>query len=82
VKWARAHGVQVSKNTECVGIPDRTFFLPGGRPLVPEFKDPGGDGDTSPAQDWHLARLRAQGYDAPVVDSKEKFLALMKERGL
>ena len=58
VKWARARGVQVSKNTELVGIPDRTFWIPGGRPLVPEFKRPDGKGEPSPAQVWHMKKLR------------------------
>ena len=82
VKWARDRGVQVSKNTELVGIPDRTFWVPGGKPLVPEFKDPGGGGEASPAQLWHMAKLREIGYDAPLVDSKEKFLELMRKKGV
>ena len=82
VKWARERGVQVGKLTECVGLPDRIFFVPGGRPLVPEFKDPGGRGELSPAQAWHLHALRERGYTAPVLDSKEKFIAAMAERGV
>lgn len=82
VKWARARGIQVSKNTELIGIPDRTFWLVGGVVLVPEFKRPDGNGATSQAQDWHLAKLRENGYDAPVIDSWEEFLAAMKKRGV
>jgi hypothetical protein len=82
VKWARARGIQVSKNTELIGIPDRTFWLAGGVVLAPEFKRPDGKGATSQAQDWHLTRLRECGYDAPVIDSWEAFLAVMKKRGV
>ena len=82
VKWARSRGIQVGKLTECVGLPDRIFFLPGGLPLVPEFKDPGGGGEASPAQEWHMARLREQGYAAPLVDNWGAFLAEMKKRGV
>ena len=82
VKQARARGVQVSKNTQCVGIPDRTFWIPGGRPLVPEFKRADGKGEPSPAQVWHMNKLRAAGYDAPLIDSKEGFVAAMKKRGV
>jgi hypothetical protein len=80
VREARAHGILVSKNTECVGMPDRTFWLPGGRPLVPEFKRPDGKGEPSPAQVARMKRLREHGYDAPLIDSKEGFLAEMKKR--
>lgn len=80
VKWARARGVQVAKLTELIGVPDRIFFVPGGRPLVPEFKDPGGGGAAAPAQTWHLQTLRARGYDAPLIDSREAFLAAMKRK--
>ena len=80
VKWARDRGVQVSKNTELVGIPDRTFWIPGGKPLVPEFKDL--DGEPSPAQVWHVKTLRTAGYDAPFIDTKEEFLRCMLRKGV
>ena len=82
VKWARAHGIQVSKNTECIGMPDRTFYLPGGRPLVPEFKRADGEGEPSPAQVWHMAKLREHGYDAPLIDDKDTFMKLMVKKGV
>ena len=82
VKRARALGVQVSKNVDLIGIPDRTFWIKGGRPLVPEFKRPDGKGEPSPAQEWHMNKLRAAGYDAPLRDSKEGFVAAMKKRGV
>ena len=79
VRHARALGIQVAKLTECAGIPDSIFFVPGGAPLVPEFKDPGGDGLPSVAQVWHLIKLREQGYDAPLLSSWEEFLKLVSE---
>ena len=82
VKWARARGVQVGKLTECVGLPDRIFFAPGGRPLVLEFKDPGGRGEPSPTQVWHVVRLKKHGYAARFIDSWETFLELMARKGV
>jgi hypothetical protein len=82
VKWARARGVQVSKNTELAGIPDRTFWVPGGRPLVPEFKRPDGKSEPSPAQVWHMKKLHKMGYDSPLVESRDGFIRLMAEKGV
>ncbi len=82
VKRARALGIQVSKNVDLIGIPDRTFWIKGGRPLVPEFKRPDGKGEPSPAQVWHMETLRAVGYDSPLISSREEFLAMMKKRGV
>jgi hypothetical protein len=82
VKWARDHGVQVGKLSECVGLPDRIFFVPGGRPVIPEFKDPGGQGERSPAQVWHVAKLKEQGYTCTFLDSEETFLKLMAKKGV
>lgn len=83
VKWARARGVQVGKLTECVGLPDRIFFVPGGKPLVPEFKAPGGGGDKDdPAQQWHVAKLKEQGYASWFCESWEDFLRAMAKKGV
>jgi len=79
VRWARTRGIQVGKLTECIGLPDRIFFVPGGRPLAPEFKRPGRD-DASPAQVWHLKKLREHGYDAPLINDREEFLKMMRKR--
>ena len=82
VKWARARGVPVAKLTECVGIPDAIFFVPGGVPLVPEFKDPNGGGEPSPQQSWYLVRLRQLGYDVVLMDSRARFVAAMTAKGV
>jgi hypothetical protein len=84
VAWARAHGVQVGKLTQCVGLPDRIFFTSraAGGPDVPEFKRPSGKGMPSQAQLWHVAQLKRAGYYAWFCDNWEEFLTVMKKRGL
>jgi hypothetical protein len=80
VKWARARNIVVAKLTEVVGIPDRIFFVPGGRPVVIEFKA----AKKKPAalQAYYLETLKAAGYYAAYCDTKEKFLALMETYGV
>ncbi len=83
VKWARDRGVQVGKLTECIGLPDRIFFTPGGKPLIVEFKRPDGEGDKDdPAQNWHVAELVKKGYRAWFCESCEEFVAEMRKRGV
>jgi hypothetical protein len=81
VKWARAKGIQVGKLSECIGLPDRIFFVPGGKPLILEFKDPRGDKD-DPAQRWHVEKLKAQGYSAGFIEDWGTFLLCMKMMGV
>jgi hypothetical protein len=47
--------------------PDYEFYLPGGRPLLIEFKRPGEF--PTPLQEERIKRLRALGYDVQVIDS-------------
>jgi hypothetical protein len=82
VKWARDRKIPVAKLTDCIGIPDAIFFVPGGVPVVPEFKDPNGGGAPSPAQTWYLERLRELGYDVALVASWEGFLEMMRSAGV
>lgn len=49
------------------GYPDRIFWLPGGRPLLIEFKQPGEAPE--PKQEYHIRRLRALGYLVEVHDN-------------
>ena len=74
VKYARAFGVVVAKMTECVGIPDRIFFVPGGRPLIVEFKARGLR--TKEVQSWYLKTMIEADYEAHHCDTWEKFMAL------
>jgi len=84
VSYARARGVQVGKLSECVGLPDRIFFTPRkkGGPLVPEFKRPDGKGEASPAQEWHVKKLKEMGYSADFIASRKEFLELLKRKGV
>lgn len=47
--------------------PDRLFWLPGGKPLLIEFKVPGGDPE--PKQDHIHDWLRELGYEVQVHDN-------------
>ncbi len=76
VKWARFQGAIVAKLTELVGVPDRVFFVPGGRPLIVEFK--ARDESPEAIQNWYLLELERLGYRVITCDSWEKFLELWK----
>ena len=80
VDWARKQGIKVLKVNPlwAAGWQDRIFFVPGGRPLIIEFKRPGGG--TSPLQEQRHKELLALGYDHHVIDQKEDGLALIRER--
>ena len=56
--------VNVRGNT---GWPDRIFWVPGGKPLIIEFKTP--DGVLSPKQIYHIERLKKDGYNVEVCDN-------------
>lgn len=58
-------------------FPDFIFFLPGGKPLLIEFKREGGI-ITSAQADNH-AGLRGLGYDVCVVDDVETGKRLIRE---
>ena len=80
VKWARSRGIVVAKLTECNGVPDRVFFVPGGSPLIIEFKAKGLVPER--LQTWYLDALTAAGYTAHWCDTKNYFIALMKKMGV
>lgn len=54
------------------GFPDRLFFIPGGRPLLIEFKRPGEEPEWK--QLYIHAQLIARGYDVQSHDNKEAAL--------
>lgn len=60
------------------GFPDHVFWVPGGKPLVMEFKLPGEEPD--PLQAFTILRLRRAGYDVHVVDTKEEGIRLIDSR--
>ena len=74
-KWARLKGCVVAKMTECDGVPDRVFFVPGGRPIVIEFKRKGEVPEG--LQHWYLDKLRELGYYARWCDTWEGFLEIV-----
>lgn len=66
--------VNVRGNT---GWPDRIFWVPGGKPLIIEFKTP--DGELSPKQIYHIDRLKKDGYNVEVCDDAiDAFLAAIR----
>lgn len=73
-KAAKELGVFSTKmgTTGSTGWPDRIFFIPGGRPLMIEFKRPGGK--MTEKQKWVHERLRWLGYDVEVHDDTTKAL--------
>lgn len=60
------------------GWPDRMYLVPGGRPLIIEFKVPGNT--TTELQEIRIKYLRENGYDVHVIDTKEKGIALIRSR--
>lgn len=50
------------------GFPDRCFWLPGGKPLLIEFKQPGEDPD--PKQEYIHNKLKKLGYQVEVCDNE------------
>ena len=57
-------------------FPDRQFFVPGGKPLMIEFKREKG-GRLEPMQKYIHSKLSALGYEIKVVsDTNDGFLAI------
>lgn len=79
-KWARIRDIVVAKMTEVVGIPDRIFFVPGGKPIIIEFKAE--DEVPREAQAWYIETMKTAGYRVFHCDTKEKFLKLMATFGV
>ena len=77
---ARWRGIVVAKMTECDGIPDRIFFVPGGECIAIEFKEEGEEGKNKQAvtQPWYLSKLKELGYKAYRIDTREGFPKLME----
>ena len=79
--YAKRRGVRFIKlNTAGrSGWPDREFFVPGGRPLLIEFKRPD-DGKLSRQQSDNIAYLKRMGYDVHVIDEVACGIALLAQR--
>ena len=80
VKYARDLGIRVLKINPlwAAGWQDRVFFVPGGKPLIIEFKRPGGK--VSKLQEQRHKELLESGYDHHVIDNKAEGLALIRSR--
>ncbi len=74
------HGVQSVKFNPFgeTGIPDRWFLLPGGRPFIVEFKQPGQP--TTAKQDYWIGVLTRLGYDVEVHDDVEGAILAIQTR--
>jgi hypothetical protein len=59
------------------GWPDRIFFIPGGRPLLIEFKRPGDDPD--PLQGHRRTVLLGLGYDVEIHDTAKHAVQAIKD---
>lgn len=70
----------MAKLTELDGIPDRIFFVPGGSPVIIEFKkkDKRGKNLQAETQPWYLAKLKEYDYVVSYCETKEEFRQLMK----
>lgn len=75
--WAEAHGVLHAK-LERAGYPDDIFFVPGGRPLLLEFKIPGEA--PRPLQAYILKQLAQRGYDVAWTDDPYAAIAMLEKR--
>jgi hypothetical protein len=80
VRHARELGLKVLKINPlwAAGWQDRIFFVPGGKPLIIEFKRPGGE--SSKIQKERHKELIEAGYDHHVVDNKAEGIALIDAR--
>ena len=75
-RWARSRGIVASKLTDPTGIMDHVFWLPGGSPLLVEFKRSRAATDPARArlQAYYRKKLARQGYRTARVETKEEFL--------
>lgn len=77
VTWAKGKGIMVTKMNlvGARGMPDRCFWLPGGKVALIEFKRPGAK--PTPLQDRTIQRLKELGYLVSVqCDSREAIVWL------
>lgn len=78
VKWCKAHDVLTTKQggQGHRGKPDRAFWISGGRPILAEFKRPGG---TVTKLQQHVARqFEALGYTVYIFYSAAQAIETLK----
>jgi len=83
IGWAKAHGIRCDKlssgsHFQMSGLPDFILWIPGGKPLLIEFKSE--TGKLSPLQTITHAQLHQLGYDVHVVNDVTQGKQLIKER--
>lgn len=80
VKWAKLRGVDSIKMQvpSCVGLPDRLFLTPGGRPLFMELKRP--NEKVRLIQAYRIKTLKQKGYDVVVCDNKDDAIFHLERR--
>lgn len=78
--WADKHGVMhIKLNLQFRrGWPDRMFLVPGGRPLLIEFKRPGKQ--LEPLQAHVISKLKALNYDVHWTSKAEEAIYLIASR--
>jgi hypothetical protein len=80
VRWARRNEIRQAKLSTPGqrAIPDRIFFLPGGRPCLIEFKRKGKE--PTKLQMHTLKVLFDLGYDVFWTDNADEAIRYLKER--
>lgn len=79
VEYARnVWGITTTKGTGFVGMNDYIFWMPGGRVLLMEFKDP--KGVLSDIQSYWVEEFRKEGYDVEVCDNAEIGKGIINDR--
>lgn len=76
-KAVSQYGVQSAK-WGVSGWPDRVFLLPGGKPLLIEFKAPGAA--LMPRQAYRADFLKRMGYDVECYDNRDLALKAIGDR--
>lgn len=79
-QWADAHGILHNKLNlwGARGMPDRVFWLPGGCPLLMEFKRL--DEDLRKLQQARMRRLLKLGYEVETCYSAPLGIAALRQR--
>lgn len=79
VTWARNHGIQATK-LQGIGnrsMPDRIFWVNGGKPILVEFKSP--NGKLTPLQRIAILKFTERGYEVHVISSREEGIAVLAQ---
>lgn len=71
VAWAKKQGIFQTKlvSPGNRSLPDRIFWVPGGKPLMIEFKRPGGE--ATELQKAMHSKLESLGYEVKVFDNAD-----------